>query len=108
MYVSHAIQVRIVAAQALMTIAIRSGEPYRLQVYELLQTLAQGGLSKNIDGLASNGEDQGASGTGLSSILSPMIRLLDEMYKAQDELIRWVDISLIPQFAFSFEVEASF
>lgn len=81
-------EVRIVAAQALITIAIRSGEPYRMQIYELLQALAQGGSSKNILDMASNGEDQGASGTGLSSILSPMIRLLDEMYKAQDELIR--------------------
>ena len=92
------------AAQALMTIAIRSGEPYRLQVYELLQALAQGGLSKNINGFASNGEDQGASGTGLSSILSPMIRLLDEMYKAQDELIRWdYNLSLLI-FPFSFYI----
>ena len=89
------------AAQALMTIAIRSGEPYRLQVYELLQALAQGGLSKNINGFASNGEDQGASGTGLSSILSPMIRLL---YKAQDELIRWdYNLSLLI-FPFSFYI----
>ena len=30
----------------------------------------------------------GASGTGLSSIISPMLRVLDEMYKAQDELIK--------------------
>lgn len=59
-----------------------------MQVYELLQALAQGGSSKNILDMASNGEDQGASGTGLSSILTPMIRLLDEMYKAQDELVR--------------------
>lgn len=81
-------EVRIVAVQALFTIAIRSGEPYRMQVYELLQALAQGGSNKNILDMASNGEDQGASGTGLSSILTPMIRLLDEMYKAQDELVR--------------------
>eukprot|EP00249_Psilotum_nudum_P022201 c28414_g1_i1 orf=316-3969(-) len=82
-------EVRIVAAQALMTIAIRSGEPYRLQIYELLQALAQGGANtKLVDGLVSNGEDQGASGTGLSSILAIMLRVLDEMYKAQDELIK--------------------
>ena len=30
----------------------------------------------------------GASGTGLSSIISPILRALDEMYKAQDELIK--------------------
>ncbi|KAI5065823.1 hypothetical protein GOP47_0018447 [Adiantum capillus-veneris] len=81
-------EVRLVAAQALITIAIRSGEPYRMQVYELLQALAQGGSSKSMLDMASNGEDQGATGTGLSSILSPMIRLLDEMYRAQDELVR--------------------
>ena len=30
----------------------------------------------------------GASGTGVSSIISPMLRVFDEMYKAQDELIK--------------------
>lgn len=81
-------EVRIVAAQALITIAIRSGEPYRLQIYELLQALSQGGASGSVLDFTSNGEDQGASGTGLSSILSPMLKVLDEMYKAQDELIK--------------------
>ncbi|RVW84297.1 ABC transporter G family member 24 [Vitis vinifera] len=33
-------QVRIVAAQALTTLAIRSGEPFRLQIFEFLQALA--------------------------------------------------------------------
>lgn len=36
----------------------------------------------------SNGEDQGASGTGLGSLLSPILKILDEMYSAQDELIK--------------------
>ncbi|KAH7351861.1 hypothetical protein KP509_19G017700 [Ceratopteris richardii] len=81
-------EVRVVAAQALITIAIRSGEPYRMQVYEFLQALAQGASRHSSLEMATNGEDQGASGTGLSSILSPMIRLLDDVYKAQDELIR--------------------
>ncbi|XP_024525120.1 uncharacterized protein LOC9633241 [Selaginella moellendorffii] len=82
-------EVRIVAAQALITIAIRSGEPYRLQIYEFLDALAKGhALDKFSDLHVSNGEDQGASGTGLSSILAPMLRVLDEMYKAQDQLIK--------------------
>lgn len=81
-------EVRIVAAQALITIAIRSGEPYRLQIYELLQALAKGGTNGSIFSFGSNGEDQGASGTGLSSILAPIIKVLDEMYKAQDQCIK--------------------
>ncbi|KAL4571181.1 hypothetical protein LXL04_017933 [Taraxacum kok-saghyz] len=82
-------EVRIVAIQALATVAIRSGEPYRLQIYEFLYGLAQGGVqSKFSDMHISNGEDQGASGTGLGSLLSPILRVLDEMYSAQYELIK--------------------
>ncbi|KAJ8445214.1 hypothetical protein Cgig2_024420 [Carnegiea gigantea] len=82
-------EIRITAAQALTTMAIRSGEPYRLQIYEFLNALAQGGVQAKFSDLhVSNGEDQGASGTGLGSLLSPMIQVLDEMYKAQDELIK--------------------
>lgn len=36
----------------------------------------------------SNGEDQGASGTGIGVLISPMLKVLDEMYGAQDELIK--------------------
>ncbi|KAF6137352.1 hypothetical protein GIB67_036389 [Kingdonia uniflora] len=82
-------EVRIVSAQALTTLAIRSGEPFRLQIYEFLHALARGGVqSQYSDMYLSNGEDQGASGTGLGSLLSPMLNVLDEMYKAQDELVR--------------------
>lgn len=83
------IQVRIIAAQALTTMAIRSGEPYRLQIYEFLHALAQGGVQSQFSDMhVSNGEDQGASGTGLGSLISPMLKVLDEMYSAQDELIK--------------------
>ncbi|CAN1293518.1 TSET complex member tstB [Linum perenne] len=82
-------EVRIVAAQALTTMAIRSGEPYRLQIYEFLNALAQGGVQSQLSEMhLSNGEDQGASGTGLGVLISPMIKVLDEMYMAQDELIK--------------------
>ncbi|KAI3772171.1 hypothetical protein L6452_03352 [Arctium lappa] len=82
-------EVRIVAAQALTTLAIRSGEPYRLQIYEFLHALAQGGVQSQLSDMhISNGEDQGASGTGLGSLLSPVLKVLDEMYNAQDELIK--------------------
>ncbi|KAL3622785.1 hypothetical protein CASFOL_033393 [Castilleja foliolosa] len=81
--------IRIIAAQALTTMAIRSGEPYRLQIYEFLHTLAQGGVQSQFSDIhTSNGEDQGASGTGLGSLISPMLEVLDEMYSAQDELIK--------------------
>lgn len=82
-------EVRIIAAQALTTLAIRSGEPYRLQIYEFLHALAQGGVQSQFSDMhTSNGEDQGASGTGLGSLISPMLKVLDEMYGAQDELIK--------------------
>jgi hypothetical protein len=83
------LQIRIIAAQALTTMAIRSGEPFRLQIYEFLHTLAQGGLQSQFSEMhLSNGEDQGASGTGLGVLISPMINVLDEMYRAQDDLIK--------------------
>lgn len=83
-------QVRIVAVQALTTLAIRSGEPYRLQIYEFLHALALGGVQSQFSELQlSNGEIQGASGTGLSTLISPMLHVLDEMYKAQDDLARY-------------------
>ncbi|CAM8923288.1 unnamed protein product [Rhodiola kirilowii] len=82
-------EVRIVAAQALTTLAIRSGEPFRLQIYEFLHALAEGGVQSQFSDLhKSNGEDQGASGTGLGVLLSPMLKVLDEMYSAQDDLTR--------------------
>ncbi|KZV39204.1 hypothetical protein F511_29570 [Dorcoceras hygrometricum] len=82
-------EVRIIAAQALTTLAIRSGEPYRLQIYEFLHALAQGGVQSQFSDIhTSNGEDQGASGTGLGSLISPMLKVLDEMYGAQDELTK--------------------
>ena len=85
------LQIRIAAVQALTTIAIRSGEPYRLQIYEFLHALALGGVQSNFSELQlSNGENQGASGTGLGSLISPMLKVLDEMYRAQDDLARYV------------------
>ncbi|KAJ0618701.1 putative SH3 domain-containing protein [Helianthus annuus] len=82
-------EVRIIAAQALTTMAIRSGEPYRIQIYEFLHALAQGGVQSQFSDMhISNGEDQGASGTGLGSLLSPMLKVLDDMYSAQDDLIK--------------------
>lgn len=83
-------QVRIVAVQALTTLAIRSGEPYRLQIYEFLHALALGGVQSQFSELQlSNGEIQGASGTGLSTLISPMLHVLDEMYQGQDDLARY-------------------
>eukprot|EP00271_Cylindrocystis_brebissonii_P002242 TRINITY_DN12688_c0_g1_i1.p1 TRINITY_DN12688_c0_g1~~TRINITY_DN12688_c0_g1_i1.p1 ORF type:complete len:1176 (+),score=259.12 TRINITY_DN12688_c0_g1_i1:411-3938(+) len=86
---------RVVAAHALVTVAIRSGEPYRLQIYDFFhQLIYGGGVPKDqVRGLMggwaiSNGEDKGASGTGLQSIISPMLRVLDEMYQAQEHMMK--------------------
>ncbi|XP_010276869.1 PREDICTED: uncharacterized protein LOC104611483 [Nelumbo nucifera] len=82
-------EVRIIAAQALITMAIRSGEPFRLQIYEFLHALSLGGVQSQFSDMhLSNGEDQGASGTGLGSLISPMLKVLDEMYMGQDDLIK--------------------
>ncbi|CAH1432756.1 unnamed protein product [Lactuca virosa] len=82
-------KVRIIAAQALSTMAIRSGEPYMIQIYEILHALAQGGVQSQFSDMhISNGEDQGASGTSLGSLISPMLKVLDDMYSAQDDLIK--------------------
>ncbi|CAL8169087.1 unnamed protein product [Prunus armeniaca] len=85
---TNLLTVRIIAAQALATMAIRSGEPFRLQIYEFLHMLAQGGVQSQFSEMhLSNGEDQGASGTGLGVLINPMIEVLDEMNRAQDDLI---------------------
>lgn len=94
------IQIRLIAAQALTTVAIRSGEPYRLQIYDFLHSLAQGGLQSQLSEMhLSNGEDQGASGTGLGVLVSPMIKVLDEMYQAQDDLIKYMLKLFLPVFS---------
>ncbi|CAD6343344.1 unnamed protein product [Miscanthus lutarioriparius] len=36
----------------------------------------------------SNGENRGASGTGIGYVINPMLKVLDEMYRAQDDLAR--------------------
>ncbi|XP_025618822.1 uncharacterized protein [Arachis hypogaea] len=85
----NTVGIRIIAAQALTTMAIRSGEPFKLQIYEFLHTLAQSDLQSQFSDIhLKNGEDQGDSGTGLGVLLSPMIKVLDEMYRAQDDLIK--------------------
>ena len=85
------LQIRIAAVQALTTIAIRSGEPYRLQIYEFLHALALGGVQSIFSELQlSNGENRGASGTGLGYVINPMLKVLDEMYRAQDDLARYM------------------
>lgn len=85
-------QVRVVAAQAIITVALRSGEPYRLQCYEFLTSLLRGEKLKHKlqeqQGVASSGEDDGGSGSGLANVVAPMLRMLDEIYTAQDQFVR--------------------
>ncbi|KAI4311805.1 hypothetical protein MLD38_036671 [Melastoma candidum] len=85
--------------------AIRSGEPFRLQIYEFLHALAQGGMQSQFSEMhLSNGEDQGASGPGLGVLISPMLKVLDEMYMAQDELI---NAKLIDKYRTKHNISAS-
>eukprot|EP00850_Spirogloea_muscicola_P010313 SM000060S19645 [mRNA] locus=s60:313681:321369:+ [translate_table: standard] len=88
-------EVRVLAVQALMTVAVRSGEPYRLQIYEFLHVLLHGENTKDRvqrleRGSTGGGEDEGASGTALQAVIGPMIRALDDMYQAQDTMLKEV------------------
>ncbi|CAI9287536.1 unnamed protein product [Lactuca saligna] len=75
--------------EALTTMAIISGEPYRIQIYEFLHALVQGGVQYQFSDMhTSNGEDQGANGIGLGSLISPMLKVFNEIYNAQDDLIK--------------------
>lgn len=64
-------QLRLAAAQALAKIAVRSGEPYRLQCYSILAAAANQGGSGAGDAL------------GLGSVTRPTLALLDRLYAAQ-------------------------
>jgi hypothetical protein len=53
--------------------------------------LALGGVQSIFSELhLSNGENRGASGTGLGYVINPMLKVLDEMYKTQDDLARYM------------------
>jgi len=60
-------------------------------MYEFLHALALGGVQSIFSELQlSNGENRGASGTGLGYVINPMLKVLDEMYRAQDDLARYM------------------
>lgn len=58
------------ALQALAKIAVRSGEPYRLQCYSILAAAGNAGAG-------------GSDALGLGSAIRPALALLDRMYAAQ-------------------------
>ena len=62
-------QLRAAAARAIGKIAIRSGEPYRLQCYGILVSVSTG----------AHGQDS----LGLHGVVKPVIRALDEIYGSQ-------------------------
>ncbi|KAL4422766.1 hypothetical protein ABPG75_008963 [Micractinium tetrahymenae] len=63
-------QLRLAAAQALAKIAVRSGEPYRLQCYSILAAAGSSGAG-------------GSDALGLGSVIRPALALLDRLYAAQ-------------------------
>lgn len=64
-------QVRQAAASALTKIAVRSGEPYRLQCYAALTALTSGDSLQNDDAM------------GLASVAKPALAILDRIYATQ-------------------------
>ena len=71
-----------------MPIAIGYGESYRVQTYEFLLALAQGGFSfQKLSSVTM--KIKVLVETGLGSLISPMLKVLDDMYKAQNDLIKW-------------------
>jgi len=64
-------QVRQAAASALTKIAVRSGEPYRLQCYAALTALTSGDSLQNDDAM------------GLAPVAKPALAILDRIYATQ-------------------------
>ena len=69
-------EVRASAARALAKIAVRSGEPFRLAIYRALRAVSVPSIVA-----------RSAGGRGLSAVAGPAVRLLDDMYAAQEELL---------------------
>eukprot|EP00873_Tetraselmis_striata_P008154 jgi/Tetstr1/428418/TSEL_018432.t1 len=63
-------QVRVAAAQALGKVAIRSGEPFRLQCYSILRGATAAADSEDSDPM------------GLASTVMPILRILDACYSS--------------------------
>ncbi len=84
---------RVAAAQALAKIAVRSGEPYRIQCYSLLAAAsALGSAGPAVRGAAGGGAGQGvAAGAGvgahdplgLAPVVGPALEVLDAMYAGE-------------------------
>ncbi|GLI65416.1 hypothetical protein VaNZ11_008982, partial [Volvox africanus] len=76
--------VRVAAAQALAKLAVRSGEPYRIQCYSLLAA-AVGRIGGVCGGAV-------ADPLGLASVVSPALEVLDAMYAGELVLERHVTL----------------
>ncbi|KXZ43569.1 hypothetical protein GPECTOR_87g432 [Gonium pectorale] len=86
--------VRVAAAQALAKIAVRSGEPYRIQAYSLLAAAAGRGLAA-AGGSGSSGSGAGClvcwcDPLGLAPVAGPALEVLDAMYAGELVLERHV------------------
>lgn len=65
--------VRLATAKSLTTIALRSGEPFRIQIYRIFKNALAGDRSL-----------PGSDPFGLALVLKPIIDLLDAMYSGQE------------------------
>ncbi|KAG2426717.1 hypothetical protein HYH02_014757 [Chlamydomonas schloesseri] len=84
--------VRVAAAQALAKLAVRSGEPYRIQAYSLLAAAAGcgGGPAAAAGGGGLAADRGGPDPLGLAPVVGPALEVLDAMYAGELVLERHV------------------
>ncbi|KAG2422978.1 hypothetical protein HXX76_015649 [Chlamydomonas incerta] len=83
--------VRVASAQALAKVAVRSGEPYRIQAYSLLAAAAGcGGGPAAAAGGGGPGDRGGPDPLGLAPVVGPALEVLDAMYAGELVLERHV------------------
>lgn len=77
--------VRVAAAQALAKVAVRSGEPYRIQAYSLLAAAAGcgGGPAAAAGGGGLAADRGGPDPLGLAPVVGPALEVLDAMYAGE-------------------------
>lgn len=80
---SGAWDVRVASGQSLAKIAVRSGEPFRVQCYGLMMAAMKGEEQDRGSSGPVNQTGPGGDPLGLSGVLRPAVEVLDEMYAGE-------------------------